>query len=104
MCRDKHVCCGCGKCRSKENTMPVSSEETGKGVPIGLIRSGESVTVAYISGKDGVRRILQDLGLTEGTEVILLSNDSRDMILDVKGSRIAVDRTLAGRIHVTPGK
>ena len=57
-------------------------------------------SIAKITGKDEVRRHLAELGLVLGEEVKVVSTLGGNVILQVKDSRIALDRELANRIMV----
>ncbi len=61
---------------------------------------GDRVLVKRITGKDDTRHHLNELGLTEGEYITILQNNAGNVILQVKGSRIALDRDLAMRIQI----
>lgn len=61
---------------------------------------GERRKVTRLRGKDEIIRHLQDLGFAPGSEVQVLGETASGMILLVKGTRIALDRSLAGKIMV----
>ena len=48
------------------------------------------------------KRFLAGLGFTPGTEVKAVSEASGNVILDVKGSKIAIDRKMASKILFCP--
>ena len=62
--------------------------------------AGETRTIIRIKGKDEQRRYIESLGFVEGTEVTVISELGGNLIVSVKESRIALDRTLANRIIV----
>jgi len=70
-------------------------------VPCSLLRNGEFGAVARISGNEEVRKFLSGLGFVQGTRLKVLINNSTGLIIDVKGSRVAVDQKMAAKIHVT---
>ena len=61
---------------------------------------GEKKRVIKVSGKDEVRRFLQNLGFVEGAEITVVSELSGNMIINVKDTRIAIDKSMANRIMV----
>ena len=67
-----------------------------------MARVGESGTIVSISGKEEVRKYLAELGFTLGAEVKAVCQSGGNMILDVKGSKIAIDRHMANRILFCP--
>lgn len=69
-------------------------------MPLTMARAGETVTIRRISGKDEVRRHLAELGFVVDNDVTVVSQLGGSLILQVKDSRIALDRTMANRIMV----
>ena len=72
------------------------------GIPISMARVGDKGTVVSISGREETKRFLAGLGFTPGTEVKAVSEASGSVILDVKGSKIAIDRKMASKILFCP--
>lgn len=69
-------------------------------MPLTMARPGENFVIRRITGKDEVRQHLAELGFVMDSEVTVVSEISGSLILQVKDSRIALDRTMAGRILV----
>ncbi|NLF34763.1 MAG: ferrous iron transport protein A [Clostridiales bacterium] len=69
-------------------------------MPLTMAKVGETVTIRRITGKDGVRQHLAELGFVVGGVVTVVSELSGNLILQVKDSRIALDRTMANRIMI----
>ena len=67
-------------------------------MPLTLARPGETVTIRKISGRDEQRQHLAELGFVVDTRVPVVSELAGNLILQVKDSRVALDRTLANRI------
>lgn len=67
-------------------------------VPLTMARVGESVSVQGIRGKDDTRRFLENLGFVEGTPVIVVSELGGNVIVNVKGTRVAISKVMASRI------
>ncbi|MDO5852889.1 MAG: FeoA family protein [Thermoplasmata archaeon] len=67
-----------------------------------MAKVGEKGTITSISGKEEVKRFLSELGFTTGTEVKAVSMANGNVILDVKGSKIAIDRHMASKILFCP--
>ena len=70
-------------------------------MPIAFAPSNTEMTVRKISAEDKVRRHLQELGITVGGKITLLSSVSGTVIVLVKEGRLCLDKTLAGRILVS---
>ncbi len=69
-------------------------------MPLTMARSGETVTIRKISGKDEVRQHLAELGFVVDSDVTVVSEIAGNLIVQVKDSRIALDKTMANRIMV----
>ena len=70
------------------------------GIPLTMADREGSKRVCAIRGKDDVCRFLADLGFEEGAEVRILTELSGNLIVAVKGNRIAVSRAMAACILV----
>ena len=69
-------------------------------MPLTLAKPGETVTIRKITGKDEVRQHLAELGFVVDGSVTVVSEIAGNLILQVKESRIALDRTLANRVMI----
>lgn len=69
-------------------------------LPLMIAREGEWVTIKGISGKDDIRQHLAELGFVVGAELMIISRVSGNFIIQVKGSRVALDRSMASRIFI----
>ena len=69
-------------------------------LPLSMAGEGTTQTIAKITGKDEVCRHLAELGLVVGEEVTVMNSLGGNLILQVKESRIALDRALCTRIMV----
>ena len=69
-------------------------------MPLTMAKTGETVTIRKISGKDEVRQHLAELGFVVDSDVTVVSEIAGNLILQVKDSRIALDRTMANRVMI----
>ena len=69
-------------------------------MPVTMARPGETVTIRKITGKDEVRQHLAELGFVVDSTVTVVTELSGNLILQVKDSRIALDKTMANRIMI----
>ena len=69
-------------------------------MPLGMASVGDTHTIVKITGRDEVRQHLAELGFVVGEEVTVVSQMGGNMILSIKDSRIALDKTMAMRIMV----
>lgn len=69
-------------------------------MPLTMLKAGEKKQVLKITGKDEIRRHLENLGFVEGGEVSVVTEIGGNMIVSVKGTRIAINKAMANRIMV----
>lgn len=69
-------------------------------MPLSMAGRGEQLTIRKITGKDEVRQHLAELGFVVGNTVTVVNEIAGNLILQVKQSRIALDKTMANRIMV----
>ena len=63
-----------------------------------MAKQGETVTIRKVTGKDEVRQHLAELGFVVDGTVTVVSQLGGNLILQVKDSRIALDKSMANRI------
>ena len=69
-------------------------------MPLILAAAGETNTIRKVSGNPEVKKHLEDLGFVVGGEVSVVSAIGGNLIVNVKESRIAISREMAGKIMV----
>ena len=69
-------------------------------MPMTMAKPGETVVIRKITGKDEVRQHLAELGFVVDSPVTVVSEISGNLILQVKDSRIALDKTMANRVMI----
>lgn len=69
-------------------------------MPLTMAKAGESNLIKKVTGKDEVRRFLASLGFVEGESVTVVSEIAGNMILNIKDTRVALDKTMANRIMI----
>lgn len=69
-------------------------------MPLTMARAGDTATVKKIHGKDETRRFLESLGFVEGGNVTIVSELGGNLIVNVKDTRIALSKAMAGKIMV----
>ena len=65
-------------------------------LPLGFLKPGEAFTICKVKGKDETTRLLEELGFVEGSTVKLVSSLGGNLIVEVKGSRVAINSGMAG--------
>lgn len=69
-------------------------------MPLSMADSNAEYTVSRIQGKDEVRSHLSHLGIIPNEKIRIKQRMGRNVVVEVKGVRIALDASLAGRIWV----
>ena len=69
-------------------------------MPISVLSVGEESVIKRIGGSPEVRQHLEDLGFVVGVKVSIVLKLADNFIVNVKGSRIAIDGSLAKDIFV----
>lgn len=69
-------------------------------MPIIMAAPGETVTISHITGSDKVRQHLAELGFVAGSRVTVVTEIAGSVILQIKNSRIALDKSMAKRMIV----
>ena len=69
-------------------------------MPLTMAKSGDTVTIRKITGKDEVRLHLAELGFVVDSQVTIVNEIAGNLIVQVKESRLALDKTMANRIMV----
>ena len=69
-------------------------------MPLTMARAGETVTIRKITGRDEVRQHLAEMGFVVDSDVTVISEVAGNLILQVKDSRIALDKSMANRIMI----
>ena len=65
-----------------------------------MAKAGDTVTIRKITGKDEVRLHLAELGFVVDSQVTVVNEIAGNLIVQVKESRLALDKTMANRIMV----
>ena len=69
-------------------------------MPLTLAVPGEENIVRHIGGKPEVKAHLENLGFVVGASVEVVTSMAGNVIVSVKGSRIAISKEMAGKIMV----
>ena len=69
-------------------------------MPLGMAKVGETNIIKKINGRDEVRQHLAEMGFVVGAEIRVVNELGGNLILSVKESRIALDKTMAMRIMI----
>ena len=69
-------------------------------MPLTMAKTGEPVTIRKITGKDEVRLHLAELRFVVDSEVTVVTEIAGNLIVQVRGSRVALNEAMANRIMI----
>lgn len=69
-------------------------------MPLVMMNMGERRTIYKIGGKEETKKFLESLGFVTGGTVAVISEAGGNLIVEVKGTRIAIGRDMAAKIMV----
>ena len=69
-------------------------------MPLIMAETGVIQSIKKINGKDDTKQFLKNLGFVEGSEITIISQIQGNIIVKIKESRIAINKSMASRIMV----
>ena len=69
-------------------------------MPLSMLSPGEEGVIRKVTGRDEVRARLAQMGFVEDAVVKVVNSLGGNLILQVRDSRVALDKTMAMRILV----
>ena len=67
-------------------------------IPLTAAQAGETVTIKKITGRDELRRHLAEMGFVVDDDVTVVNEMAGNLIVQVKDSRVALNKDMANRI------
>lgn len=67
-------------------------------MPLTFLKGGDRAKVVKVRGKGDVHHHLENLGFVEGAEVRVVSEQSGNLIVEIKGAQVALDKSVASKI------
>lgn len=69
-------------------------------MPLTMAKKGEPNTIKRVGGKEETKKFLENLGFVVGGVVVVVSDVSGNVIVNVKDSRVALGKDMANKILV----
>jgi ferrous iron transport protein A len=69
-------------------------------MPLSMLSLGESKEIISISASSDLKQRLLSMGFVPGNSVTIVSMNSMGLVLEIKGTRLALNKGLAHLIHV----
>ncbi len=70
-------------------------------MPLSMVPEGKENVICKIGGKEETRLFLERLGFVVGAIVTVISEIQGNLIVNVKDSRVAIGKDMAGKILVS---
>ena len=71
-------------------------------LPLSLVSPGTQCTILKVGGSPDLKKHLEDLGFVGGGIVEVISETAGNLVVNVKNTRIAISREMAGKIMTAP--
>ena len=69
-------------------------------MPLTFAKQGENVVIQKIGGKAETKKFLETLGFVVGETITIVNQVAGNLIINVKESRVAISKEMAGKITV----
>ncbi|MBR3128354.1 MAG: ferrous iron transport protein A [Solobacterium sp.] len=69
-------------------------------LPLSYATPGEMNVIRKVSGNPGVKKHLEDMGFVVGAPIIVVSTVNGNLIVNVKNTKVALDKELAAKIMI----
>ena len=69
-------------------------------MPLTMAQPGTCSLIKRVGGKPETRQFLENLGFVAGGTVSVVSRTGGNVIVEVKGARVAVNREMAAKIMI----
>ncbi|MGI6105802.1 MAG: FeoA family protein [Raoultibacter sp.] len=67
-------------------------------MPLSFLKAGERARIAKVRGKGEMHHHLETLGFVEGAEVMVVCESAGNLIVEVKGAQVAINKQVATKI------
>ena len=69
-------------------------------MPLTMVDEGTTATIIRVGGNENLRRHLKDIGFVPNARISVVSRVNGNVIVNVKETRVAISREMAGKIMV----
>ncbi len=69
-------------------------------MPLTMLTPGKEAIINVCKAKDSTKKFLEGLGIIPGVSISVVSEMSGNLIVSVKGSRLALNKAVAGQLLV----
>ena len=69
-------------------------------MPLTFLTPGKEGQILKVNGRDETRRFLESLGFTAGSIVTMAQAAGDNVIIGIRGTRVAISKGMAARIEI----
>lgn len=69
-------------------------------MPLTMASLGQEHIIRKVGGNQKTKKYLESLGFVVGSQVVVVSEVAGNMIINIKGVRIAIDKQMASKIMI----
>lgn len=69
-------------------------------MPLIMAKPGEINIIKNVGGKEETKQFLNNLGFVVGAEIIVISELNGNLIVNIKGTRVAISKDMATKITI----
>ena len=69
-------------------------------MPLSMMEAGKPNVIKKVGGREKTRLFLEKLGFVEGSVVTVVAENAGNLIVNIKDSRVAIDKDMASKILV----
>ncbi|WP_031557527.1 FeoA family protein [Lachnospira multipara] len=69
-------------------------------MPLSFLEEGLKVRIQRVGGLEETKQFLEKLGFVSGADVEVISRTGGNVIVNIKGSRVAIGKEMANKIMV----
>ncbi len=72
----------------------------GEVMPLTMVPLGKEAIVNVCNAKEATKKFLETLGITPGASICVISEMGGNLIVNIKGARVAINRGVAQQLMV----
>ena len=69
-------------------------------MPLIMAKPGEVNIIKNVGGKEETKQFLNNLGFVSPAEIIVISELNGNLIVNIKGTRVAISKDMAAKITI----
>lgn len=69
-------------------------------IPLAFVAANDQAVVSKVRGSEDVQHHLENLGFVEGATVRVVCETAGNLIVEIKGAQVALDRSIAMKVSV----